>query len=156
MHETVRRRFHGPFTKRHSFFQQTTTNSITMKTPSLIAGALVAASQLTGVSAQLIRGEQKPVEVAKPEVLTRQGCWSDKGNMTKSDVAPTTKLTIPDPQRAHPQGRPAASTGPNEALPPGPAAKHAAQRGRTPPVCEQSLCRSPTAVRSLPTNRAPW
>jgi cell wall integrity and stress response component len=59
-----------------------------MKTPSLIAGALVAASQFTGALGQNIRGEQKEIQVPVPGSLTVQGCWSSKGNMTDSEVEP--------------------------------------------------------------------
>lgn len=59
-----------------------------MKTPSLIAGALVAASQFTGALGQNIRGEQKAIQVPVPGSLTVQGCWSSKGNMTESEVEP--------------------------------------------------------------------
>ena len=59
-----------------------------MKAASFLAGALVAASQFMGAFAEEKKGVQPPKELPIPNGLTAQGCFSDKGNFTESEVEP--------------------------------------------------------------------
>lgn len=61
-----------------------------MKTTSLIAGALVAGSQFMSALAQeREKGKQPKPALPVPGALTAQGCFSSKGNFTKSEVIPS-------------------------------------------------------------------